>query len=103
MIFLATLKKHHADRKLVRQFNPVGASGLSKESFGKRDQQPGAIAAAAIRVHAAPMGQAHQGAESTLDQGMRRGAPQLGDEAHAACIMIVGKLAAALPHVTCLT
>jgi hypothetical protein len=100
--FLATLKKHHADRKLVRQFNSVDASGPSEESFGKRDQQPGAIAAAAICVHAAAMGQAHQGAESSLDQGMRRGSAQLGDEAHAACIMIVSKPEATVPHVNCL-
>ncbi len=100
---MATLKKHHADRKLVRQFNPIDASDLSEESFRKRDQQPGAIAAPAIRVHAAAMGQARQGAESTLDQGMRRGSAQLGDETHAACIMIVRKLEATLRHSNCLT
>jgi hypothetical protein len=34
---------------------------------------------------------------------MRRGSSQLGDEAHAARIMIVRKLVAALLHTNCLT
>jgi hypothetical protein len=101
--FLATLKKHHADRKLVGQFNPVSASGLSEESFRKPDQQASAIATAAIGVHAATMGQARQGAEAALDHGMRRRSAQLGNETHAARIMILRECEATLPHSTCLT
>lgn len=100
---MATLKKHHADSKLFGQFNAVRASGLSEESFRKPDQQSCAIAAAAIGVHATAMGQARQGAESALDHGMGRRSTQLGDEAHAACIMIHREGEATFPHTTCLT
>jgi hypothetical protein len=61
-IFMATLKKHHAEAKFLRQLNPVGASGFPEESLRDADQQTRAIAAAPIRVHAAAMRQARQGA-----------------------------------------
>ena len=102
-IFLATLKKHHADAKLVRQFDPANPSGLPEESLRKRDQQARAISTAAIRVHAAAMGQARQGLQPAFDHGVRRRSAQLGDEANAACIMIRRKGEATLRHTTCLT
>ena len=67
------------------------------------DEQACAITAAAIRVHAAAMGQARQSLEPAFDHHMRRGSAQLGDEAHTARIMIRRKGEATLRHTTCLT
>src|SRR5580693_3556429 len=103
MIFSATLKKHHADSKLVRQFNPVFLSDLAEERLRKRDQQTRAITTTAVGIHAATMGQPRQSLEPALDHGMRRRSAQLRDKTHAACIMIRREGEATLRHTTCLT
>ena len=102
-IFLGALKKHHADAKLVRQSNPVSTSHSAEERLRKRNQQAGAISTAPICVHATAMGQARQGLKPALHDGMRRRAAQLGDEAHATCIMIRREGEATPRHTTCLT
>jgi hypothetical protein len=97
------LKKHHADAEFPGQCNSVSVSSFAEESFRNFQQQTGAIAAAAVGIHAAAMGQADQSAESSFHHGMRRGAAELGNEAHAACVMVGRKCRATFPHITCLT
>src|ERR1700688_4073742 len=102
MSFLATLKKQHADGEIFGQFNSLSASGLPEENFRSGDQQPGAVAAASVCIHAAAMGQAGQGMQTALHHGMRCRPAQLGDETDAACVMIVRECEATFRHVTCL-
>jgi hypothetical protein len=95
----ATLKKHHAHSKLAGQSNPGSPSGFPEERLRNGHEQASAIAAAAIRIHTAAMGQTHEGTEPAFHHRVRGGCAELGDEAHAAGIVIFRENEATLRHV----
>ena len=91
-------KKHHAHAKLFRQIYADLSGASAEESLGDGGQQAGPIAATAVGVDSAPMGQPGQCGERPFHDLVGTGTTELRDETYAARIMVGRKVLAILCH-----
>ena len=93
-------EKNHPQPEYFRELNPCSRRAFAEKVLGNRGEQAGAVAAKAIRIHAAAMSQAAEGGQGALDYLARARAAQLGDESDAAGVMIHTKIGGKTAHDT---
>jgi hypothetical protein len=96
-ILIPGRQEHHPQAKHRWQIDPIPSRLLSCERVWNLCEQAGAIAAAAIGVHATPVCQPAERLECALYGLMRAGMPKPCDEADTTCIMVDGELIARHP------
>src|SRR5579864_2114171 len=98
--FLAGRQKDHSEAEIAGKADALFASAFAHEGIWDGHQQTGAVAATAIGVDTAAMGQAQQRSQGALHDLVRRAAAELGHEAHTTGVVVRG--VALMCHLTLL-
>src|SRR5579864_3755211 len=99
--FLAGRQKDHSEAEIAGKADALFASAFAHEGIWDGHQQTGAVAATAIGVDTAAMGQAQQRSQGALHDLVRRAAAELGHEAHTTGVVVRG--VALMCHLTLLS
>ena len=97
-ILLSGRQEGHPHAKFDGQVDVFLQSAGAEKLLGDRNEQTGAVAAGAVGIHSAAMGQANKSDKSALDNVARAEATQLSDEAHPAGVVVRVAVEARIPH-----
>ena len=91
-------QKNHAQAIRLRQLNTLFSSLMPDEFLRNSGEQASTVAAGPVCIHPAAMRKAFESRQRAIDNIPRARAPEMGDEAHSAGIMIDECVVPILPH-----
>ncbi len=86
--FFPAWQKDHSQGEAFRKIDALAGGTFAQKVFGNGGEHSGAVTAAAVGIHTSAMRQAAQSFERALDDLMRPGAAELGDETHSAGVVV---------------